>query len=37
VKLSTWNCCGKFDENLPHLLALDVDVAVVCEARTPRE
>ncbi|MCZ2826654.1 MULTISPECIES: endonuclease/exonuclease/phosphatase family protein [unclassified Modestobacter] len=34
MKLSTWNCCGKFDENLQHLLTLDVDVAVVCEART---
>ncbi|MCZ2817891.1 endonuclease/exonuclease/phosphatase family protein [Modestobacter sp. VKM Ac-2984] len=35
MKLGTWNCCGRFDANLPHLLDLDVDVAVVCEARTP--
>lgn len=35
MKLGTWNCCGKFDANLPHLLDLDVDVAVVCEGTTP--
>jgi endonuclease/exonuclease/phosphatase (EEP) superfamily protein YafD len=35
VRLVTWNCCGKFDVNLHHLLDLDVDVAVVCEARAP--
>ena len=35
MRLATWNCCGGFDSKLPHLLALDVDVAVVCEARTP--
>jgi hypothetical protein len=32
VKLATWNCCGKFGANLPHLLDLGADVAVVCEA-----
>jgi exodeoxyribonuclease-3 len=32
VKLATWNCCGQFSTNLPHLLDLGVDVAVVCEA-----
>ncbi len=31
MKLATWNCCGKFETNLPHLLDLGVDVAVVCE------
>jgi endonuclease/exonuclease/phosphatase (EEP) superfamily protein YafD len=35
VKLATWNCCGKFDTNLQHLLDLGVDVAVLCEAGTP--
>lgn len=35
VKLATWNCCGGFDDKLAHLLDLDVDVAVVCEGRTP--
>jgi endonuclease/exonuclease/phosphatase (EEP) superfamily protein YafD len=35
VKLATWNCCGKFDTNLLHLLGLDVDVAVLCEAKAP--
>ncbi|MGY1748843.1 endonuclease/exonuclease/phosphatase family protein [Modestobacter sp. SYSU DS0511] len=35
MKLATWNCCGKFDANLRHLLDLDVDVAVVCEALAP--
>lgn len=35
MRLATWNCCGKFDTNLPHLLDLGIDVAVVCEARTP--
>jgi exodeoxyribonuclease-3 len=35
VKLATWNCCGQFDTNLPHLLDLGVDVAVLCEARAP--
>lgn len=32
VKLASWNCCGKFEANLPHLLDLGIDVAVVCEA-----
>src|SRR5215217_3828861 len=32
VKLATWNCCGKFGTNLPHLLGEAVDLAVVCEA-----
>jgi hypothetical protein len=32
VKLATWNCCGKFLANLPHLLGEGIDVAVVCEA-----
>ncbi|CCH89481.1 conserved protein of unknown function [Modestobacter italicus] len=32
MKLATWNCCGKFGTNLPHLLGEGVDVAVVCEA-----
>jgi hypothetical protein len=35
VKLATWNCCGQFDTNLPHLLDLGVDVAILCEARAP--
>ncbi|MGY1690384.1 hypothetical protein [Geodermatophilus sp. SYSU D01105] len=35
MRIATWNCCGKFDTNLPHLLDLGIDVAVVCEARTP--
>ncbi|MGY1842059.1 endonuclease/exonuclease/phosphatase family protein [Modestobacter sp. SYSU DS0875] len=35
MKLATWNCCGKFDTYLPHLLDLDVDVAVVCEGTAP--
>ncbi|MGY1748834.1 hypothetical protein [Modestobacter sp. SYSU DS0511] len=35
MKLGTWNCCGKFDANLPHLLDLDVDLTVVCEGTTP--
>ena len=35
MKLATWNSCGQFDTNLPHLLDLGVDVAVVCEATTP--
>jgi hypothetical protein len=37
VKLATWNCCGKFDTNLLHLLGLDVDVAVLCEAKAPSQ
>ena len=32
VRIATWNCCGKYDDNLRHLLDEDVDVAVVCEA-----
>jgi endonuclease/exonuclease/phosphatase (EEP) superfamily protein YafD len=32
VRIATWNCCGKYDENLRHLLDENVDVAVVCEA-----
>ena len=32
MKLATWNCCGRFDTNLPHLFDLGIDVAVVCEA-----
>jgi exodeoxyribonuclease-3 len=35
VKLASWNCCGKFESNLAHLLDLGIDVAVVCEARAP--
>ena len=35
MRLTTWNCCGAFDRKLPHLLDLDVDVAVVCEAAVP--
>lgn len=33
MRLATWNSCLKFARNLPHLLDLDVDVAVVCEAQ----
>jgi len=32
VRIATWNCCGKYEENLGHLLDEDVDLAVVCEA-----
>src|SRR5688572_18244771 len=32
VKLATWNCRGKLDTKLGHLLGQNVDVAVVCEA-----
>jgi hypothetical protein len=35
VKLATWNCCGKFDTNLSHLLDVGIDVAVICEASAP--
>lgn len=33
MRLATWNSCLKFASNLPHLLALEADVAVVCEAQ----
>lgn len=33
MRLGTWNCCLQFGTNLHHLLALEVDVAVVCEAQ----
>src|SRR4051812_25995569 len=35
VRLAAWNCLGKFHSNLPRLLELGVDVAVVCEAKAP--
>ncbi|SET21747.1 endonuclease/exonuclease/phosphatase family protein [Geodermatophilus poikilotrophus] len=35
MKLATWNCLGKLDTKLPHLLDVGVDVAVLCEAKTP--
>ncbi len=35
MRLATWNCRGKSATNIAHLLDLDVDVAVVCEAQAP--
>jgi exonuclease III len=35
VKLATWNCNGNLDNKLPHLLDRGIDVAVLCEAKTP--
>ncbi len=35
VKLATWNCLGKLDTKPPHLLDVGVDVAVLCEAKSP--
>jgi hypothetical protein len=32
VRIATWNCYGKYEENLGHLLDQDIDLAVVCEA-----
>jgi endonuclease/exonuclease/phosphatase (EEP) superfamily protein YafD len=37
VKLATWNSCGRFDTNLPYLLDLGIDVAVLCEAQAPAD
>ena len=32
MRLASWNCCGKYNDNLLHLLGEGVDVAVVSEA-----
>jgi endonuclease/exonuclease/phosphatase family metal-dependent hydrolase len=33
MRIVAWNCCGGFARKLPALLALDPDLAVVCEVR----
>lgn len=33
MRLIAWICAQKFAVNLPHLLALELDIAVVCESQ----